>query len=289
MDETTFKYLVLLAALIPVAVGMSQSQKITEGAYARSSKFFVRGGMLVALGAGLSIALGEDAPLMIGTALGMVMLGIGLTIQSKELAVFKQFASEQRVDIVSGLPNERLFYERLAAEHSRTKRTNVLYSIAIFEIDGYAHFSEADQINGMKLLAESMNESIRKTDSLGRIGERQVAVLLVDTLAEGAVIGCDRACERFFFQSCGHSESAHVTRPMTLSVGIASFDADTVDPQHVVDNAKLALHNLQSDLGSGIRIYDRDDFSRRFADEDNDVEPDPAAESNEHVLLTESS
>lgn len=288
MDETTFKYLVLAAALIPVAVGFSQSRKVTDGSFARSSTMFLRGGLIVAIGAGLSIAMGENTPILVGTALGMILVGIGLAIQAKEIAVFKKFAAEQRVDIVSGLPNERLFFERLAAEHSRTKRTNVRYSVAIFEIDGYALFSEADQLNGMKLLAESMNESIRKTDSLGRIGERHVAVLLVDTQAEGAVIGCDRACERFFFQSCGHSETAHVTRPMTLSVGIASFDDDTVDPQHVVDNAKLALRNLQSDLGSGIRIYDRDDFSRPFAEED-DEEPHPADQSDQHVLLAEPS
>lgn len=249
---------------------------------------FLRGGLIVAIGAGLSLGLDDELPILIGTALGMMLVGIGLAIQAKEIAVFKQFAAEQRVDIVSGLPNERLFYERLAAEHSRTKRTNVRYSVAIFEIDGYALFSEADQLNGMKLLAESMNESIRKTDSLGRIGERQVAVLLVDTQADGAVIGCDRACERFFFQSCGHSESAHVTRPMTLSVGIASFDDDTVDPQHVVDNAKLALRNLQSELGSGIRIYERDDFARAFS-EDEDDQPNVAAHSEKPVALTESS
>lgn len=288
MEETTFKYLVLVAALIPVAIGFSQSRKVSAISYAKSSKLFLRGGLLVAIGTGLAIVFGENLPLLIGTAMGMLLVGIGLSVQSKELEVFRKFADEQRVDIVSGLPNERLFYERLAGEHSRTKRTDVRYSVAIFEIDGYALFSEVDQLNGMRLLAESMSESIRKTDTLGRIGERQVAVLLVDTQAQGAVIGCDRACERFFFQSCGHSETAHVTRPMTLSVGIASFDEDTVDPQHVVDNAKLALHNLQSDLGSGIRIFDRDDFARPFADEDDD-EPTLAPPSNEHVLLAETS
>lgn len=287
MNSQTAQILVLVAALIPVGVGFSQSRSASAGSYARSSRMFLRGGLLVAIGAGLSLGLDEEVPILVCTALGMLLVGVGLAVQAKELEVFKQFAAEQRVDIVSGLPNERLFYERLAAEHSRTKRTNVRYSVAIFEIDGYALFSEEDQINGMKLLAESMNESIRKTDSLGRIGERQVAVLLVDTQADGAVIGCDRACERFFFQSCGHSESAHVTRPMTLSVGIASFDDDTVDPQHVVDNAKLALRNLQSELGSGIRIYERDDFARAFADDDD--QPAAAARAESPVSLSESS
>lgn len=262
MDQSALQFLVLAAAAIPVAVGFSQSRKVTDGSYARSSTLYGRAAMLVVIGAAIAIGLDDNTPMLVAIALAMLVLAAGIAIQAKEIAVFTQFAAEQRVDILSGLPNERLFYERLQAEHSRTKRTNVRYAIAIFEIDGVALFSEQDQDNGMKLLAESLSESIRKTDTLGRIGERQVAVLLVDTQPQGAAIGCERACERFFFQSCGHSEHAHVTRPMTLSVGIAGFDDDTVDPNHVVENAKLALRNLQNELGSGIRVYERDEYVR---------------------------
>lgn len=274
MEETALIYVALVAALIPVLVGISQSRNASTDSYARSSSMFVRTGLLVAAGAGVSIPVDSVAPLLIALTLGMMLLATGLARQSRESEVFERFAEEQRVDITTGLPNERLFQERLAAEHSRTKRTNVRYSVAIFEIDGFALLSNEDQVNGLKLLAESLGESIRKTDSLGRIGERQVAVLLVDTLAKGAVIGCERACERFFFQSCGHSEHAHVTRPMTLSVGIAAFDEDTVDPTHVVDNAKLALRNLQNEMGTGIRCYERDEFARQAH---NAPEPDASS------------
>lgn len=262
MENSALHFLVLTAAAVPVIVGFSQSRKVTDGTYARSSVLYGRAALLVMIGTAITIGVDSDVPMLISIAVAMVALAAGLAIQANEVRVFTQFAAEQRVDILSGLPNERLFYERLQAEHSRTKRTNVRYAVAIFEIDGVALFSEADQLNGMKLLAESLSESIRKTDTLGRIGERQVAVLLVDTQPQGASIGCERACERFFFQSCGHSDHAHVTRPMTLSVGIAGFDDDTVDPHHVVENAKLALRNLQNELGSGIRVYERDEFVR---------------------------
>ena len=260
MQDIGLHFIPASAAAVAALIGLSQAKKAKGGFRSKSATTYTRAAILFTLAFGLGIGLKSEAVLLGVETLGLLLVALGLIIQGKEAEIFLKIASEQRVNFVSGLPNERLFQERLAAEHSRTKRTNQRYAIATFEIDGYALLGDEDKINGMKLMAESLGESIRNTDSLGQIGEYQVAVLLVDTTAEGAVIGCDRACERFFFQSCGHSEHAHVTRPMTLSVGIAAFDDDTVDPQHVVDNSKLALKRLQNEMGTGIRIYERTDF-----------------------------
>lgn len=263
MQDSPAHYVALGFAVIAALAGISGARKARGGFRSRSASTYTRAAIVTAIGFGAGIALGSEVVFLVGACLGMSLVALGLFIQSKEGEVFVKIASEQRVDFISGLPNERLFYERLAAEHSRTKRTNQRYSIAVFEIDDFQLLSDEDKTNGMKLLADSLNESIRNTDTLGRLGERQVAVLLVDTLAEGAVVGCDRACERFFFQSCGHSETAHVTRPLTVSVGIAAFDDDTVDPHHVVDNAKLAIKRLHDEMDSGIKVYDRNEFVRQ--------------------------
>lgn len=269
MQDSPAHYVALGFALMAAFAGIAGARKARGGFRSRSASTYTRAAIVTAIGFAAGIAFDNEIVFLAGACLGMTFVALGLFIQSKEGEVFVKIASEQRVDVISGLPNERLFYERLAAEHSRTKRTNQRYSIACFEIDDFALLSPEDQTNGMKLLADSLNESIRNTDTLGRLGEHQVAVLLVDTLADGAIIGCDRACERFFFQSCGHSEGAHVTRPLTVSVGIAAFDDDTVDPHHVVDNAKLAIKRLHDELDSGIKVYDRNEFVRQA---DNDLE-----------------
>lgn len=267
MQDSITHYVALGFAIVAALSGISGARKAKGGFRSRSAQTYTRAAIATCVGFAVGLALDNEAVFLAGACLGMTFVALGLFIQSKEGEVFVKIASEQRVDFISGLPNERLFYERLNAEHSRTKRTNQRYAIASFEIDNYDLLSEADKTNGMKVLAESLNESIRNTDTLGRVGDRQVAVLLVDTLAEGAIIGCDRACERFFFQSCGHSDTAHVTRPLTVSVGIAAFDDDTVDPHHVVDNARLALKRMRDEMDSGIKVYDRNEFVRQ-ADDD---------------------
>ncbi|MFT4048890.1 MAG: diguanylate cyclase [Solirubrobacterales bacterium] len=256
MESSIVTYAALACAVLAAVAGFA-AQRNARG---RSAGVFTAAAVLAA--AGFAGGLITDSPDLFaaGACIGMLMLAVGLALQAKEHEVVRQLAAAQRVDHISGLPNEVLFYERLTAEHSRTKRTHQRYSIAVFEIDDYALLAPEDKTNGLRLLADSLGESIRNTDTLGRIGDHRVAVLLVDTLADGAVVGCDRACERFFFQSCGHDEAAHVSRPLTVSAGIAAFDDDIVDPGQVVDNAALALKQLRDRLETGIRIYDRHQF-----------------------------
>jgi diguanylate cyclase (GGDEF)-like protein len=262
MESSILNYLALAAAVFALLAGVSAVRRGRSGARSAATPIFAAVALLATAGAAASIALSNPALLAGAAAISMVLLAVGLRVHMHETEALGELASEQRVDLTSGLPNERLFYERLAAEHSRTKRTNQRYSIAVCAIDNYAALSDEDKVNGMKLLADSLSESIRNTDTLGRLSENQVAVLLVDTLTEGAVIGCDRAAERFFFQSCGHSDGVHVTRPLTMSVGIACFDDDTIDPRHVVDNAKLVLSRLKETQETGIRTYEPKQFAR---------------------------
>lgn len=255
MKESIVTYLALGAAALAV-LGAVVLVLRTRGTFrSRSALPLVAAALVGVAGFGVALAI-DSMQLFAGAAAAvLVLVAAGLLAQAGESERLGMITDEQRVDVISGLPNERLFRERLAAEHSRTKRTHQRYSIAIFEIDDFDSLSEEDKTGGLKLLAAALEESIRNTDTLGRIGEHQVGVLLVDTLADGAAVGCDRACERFFFQSCGHSDTAHVTRPLTVSVGIASFDDDTVDPQKVVNNALGALKALRERHESGIGVH----------------------------------
>ncbi len=265
MQQSFVTYLALGAAILAAVAGIAASRSIDSGFRSRSAVIYAAAASIAAIGFGAALALDSSGLFAGAAAAAMALMAIGLLTQSSESEALGRLAAEQRVDFTSGLPNERLFQERLSAEHSRTKRTNQRYSVAVFEIDEYGLLSQEDKTNGLKLLADSLRDSIRNTDTLGRIGSHQVGVLLVDTLAEGAVVGCDRACERFFFQSCGHSDAAHVTRPLTVSVGIAAFDDDTVDPSHVVDNARLTLKRLRDEMGTGIKVYDPGEYSRQLA------------------------
>jgi diguanylate cyclase (GGDEF)-like protein len=263
MDYLALQQVTLGAAALAAFVGIVQARNARGGFRSRSAKTYTAAAVVLALSILVGVIFKSEQTVLIGETVAFLLLAGGLLVQGKEGEVFEKIAAEQRTDYVSGLPNARALQERLAAEHSRTKRTGMRYAIAVFEIDGYHTLEPEDKVNGMRLLANSMDESVRNTDSVGRLSNEHVAVMMVDTAADGGIVGCERARERFFFMSCAHDADAHVTRPMTVSVGIAAFDEDTIDPNDVIDNAKLALQRVRAEEGVGLRLFERADFTRR--------------------------
>lgn len=254
MNDQALYIIPLAVAALAVFVALAQMAKM-GALQPKSHKRMTLAALLLLVAFAVGLATdGAEAVLAIAALALFVFVG-GLVQWGKELKVIGQVLSEQRVDFVTGLYNRRTFDERLLAEHSRTKRTGTGYAIAVFELDDYDRLDEDDKANGMKMLANALKQSVRHTDTLSSITPNHIAVLMVDTRAEGGLIGVERARERFFFRSCGHDDATPVTRPLTASVGIAAWDDSVVDGQHVVANAEETIRRMRSAGEQGVRIH----------------------------------
>lgn len=254
MDNEALHFFPLGTAALASIVALLQARRMGD-VRPKSHKILTIAliGFAVAFGSGVIFDREYIEVAVSGVAI--LLIGWALAVFGRELKFFSAVLREQRVDFITGIYNRRIFDERLFAEHSRTKRTGIGYAVAVFEIDSYDELSDSDKLNSVKLLAKTMSSSVRHTDTLARISDHQIAVLMVDTRAEGGIIGVERARERFFFKSCGHDEEAHVTRPLTTSVGIAAFDDDIVDEQDVIRNAELALNRMRAEGAVGVRVF----------------------------------
>lgn len=192
MNNEVLHYFPLVAAALASIVALLQARRMKQ-LRPKSHKFLSRGviGLAVAFGGSLFIT-NESFELAVA-GLAILSLAFGLVVLGKELKVVGVIIREQRVDFETGIYNRRAFDERLFAEHSRTKRTGIGYAIAVFEIDDYNDLSGSDKTNSVKLLAKTMRESVSHTDTLARISQTQIAVLMVDTRAEEGIIGVERA------------------------------------------------------------------------------------------------
>ena len=157
--------------MIETAKGVLAAETIAHEAAGatQSAQAYTRAAFLTAILFAIGLALDNEIVFLAGACVGMTFVTLGLIIQSKEGEVFVKIASEQRVDFISGLPNERLFYERLNAEHSRTKRTGSAIRSRSSRSTTSTAFREDDKFNGIKLLARSLEDSIRNTDTIGRV------------------------------------------------------------------------------------------------------------------------
>lgn len=254
MNDQVLYILPLAVAALAVVVALAQKGRM-GALQPKSHKRMTFAALMLMAAFAAGLATGSTEAVLVVAALAAFALLAGLIQWGKELKVIGQVLQEQRVDFVTGLYNRRTFDERLLAEHSRTKRTGTGYAIAVFELDDYDQLSEADKVNGMKMLAGSLKQSVRHTDTLASITTNHIAVLMVDTRAEGGLIGVERARERFFFRSCGHDDEAPVTRPLTASVGIAAWDDSVDDGQHVIANAEETIRGMRKSGEVGVRIH----------------------------------
>lgn len=147
----------------------------------------------------------------------------GLTDQLRLLAT---------TDALTGLPNRRSFDDCLAKELSRTARSGQPISLAMIDIDRFKAFNDIYGHPAGDACLKWVADALRGTDSraadfVGRYGGEEFCAILPDTDEDGAYFVAEkfRAAVRDLKQKHEGSEKGFVT----ISVGIASFDAHVTD------------------------------------------------------------
>lgn len=145
-------------------------------------------------------------------------------------------------DGLTGLLNHTMLKDRLAAELLRAGRQTSPVAFAMLDLDRfklvndtYGHAS-GDQV--LKGLARLLMQRMRASDSIGRYGGEEFAVILPDTPGEAAVRLMDELRDGFS-KVVHHSGEGEFT--VTFSCGVASFPR-FVTPAEISDAADRALY-----------------------------------------------
>jgi diguanylate cyclase (GGDEF)-like protein len=137
-------------------------------------------------------------------------------------------------DVLTGLPNRRAFFERLAAQADSGTRA----CLAMIDID---HFKQVNDRHGhaagdavLRHFADLARSSFRADDMVGRIGGEEFAVILRGTTVEQACNVCQRLVDRL--------SAAEIGTPMgpvhvTISIGIAAIAHDGDAAMAAADSA----------------------------------------------------
>lgn len=166
-----------------------------------------------------------------------------------ELLVLKNLAEETALhDQLTGLPNRRLFEERLHHETARAARLGTKVALVMVDIDnfkqindGYGH-KAGDEV--IVTVAQCLRESLRTTDTVCRWGGDEMVLLLTE-LADGASVG--RICTKLARAVKMQTGKAQTTAAVSLSMGSAVFPDDTDDPTLLLQQADYALYNAKAD------------------------------------------
>lgn len=136
-------------------------------------------------------------------------------------SLYDRAQAAARVDYVTGVTNSTGFYEKVAIEMARHRRSRAPFSVAYlscdyFKIinDGLGH-REGDRV--LMTIAQTLENNLRLTDVVARLGGDEFALVLPQTGEQDATIVVSKLCALLDDAMEEHEW------PITFSVGVGIF------------------------------------------------------------------
>lgn len=150
------------------------------------------------------------------------------------------------VDPLTGVSNRRVFMERLAFELARVRRYGEAAALLMLDLD---HFKLVNDRHGhaagdavLRSFTERATAELRQTDTLGRLGGEEFAILLPATDEAGA---CELA-ERIRMRLAGQPiEYGGQSIAVTVSTGVALLESTDPHADAVLARADEALYRAK--------------------------------------------
>ncbi len=163
------------------------------------------------------------------------------------------------VDPLTGVANRRHFLETLQAEVVRAKRYEHALSLLMIDVDRFKKINDrhghliGDRLLG--ILTETIQDSLRDSDTLGRLGGEEFGVILPETALDVAVIVAERIRAGVSARSLKEPilERLHTT----VSVGAASMRPGLTDYEDLLRRADDAMYRAKADGRNQVSVGKR--------------------------------
>ena len=197
----------------------------------------------VAYGAARALTIQEES--VISSILAVMVMVVGSSkVLGRTLAELEYYSTH---DPLTGLHNRRHFNEMLEYELGRSERHRHDFSMLVLDLD---YFKDVNDTYGhpcgdgtLKLIAETMQASMRKGDLATRIGGDEFAVILTETGKRGAMAVAEKLrsqLREIVFRS-PEGKPFHVT----TSIGLATFPEDAQGVPDLMACADLSLYKAK--------------------------------------------
>ena len=131
-----------------------------------------------------------------------------------------------RIDVLTGLNNRRAFFDEAARIYSRAERSGEALSVAMIDID---HFKQINDSYGhgvgdavICVVANTIQESLREMDLIGRLGGEEFGVVLPQTELDDARLICERIRAAVSGQTVRFND---IDVSVTCSIGVSQLSA----------------------------------------------------------------
>jgi|GEM_PF-381112 len=167
-------------------------------------------------------------------------------------------------DSLTGLPNRRLLLERLDRAQQSSGRTGYEGALVLVDIDGFKTVNDSlgHQVGDQLLcrVAERLSGQFRSTDTLGRLGSDEFAIVLEDLSLEPeqAMLAIEKLVHQWLEMLKRPYELAEGPYVASVSIGIALFSDTRADTEALLKAADLALFAAKSSGRNQFRFFNPD-------------------------------
>lgn len=186
--------------------------------------------------------------------LGFFLLAVLLLRLGKALEREKTLA---RTDYVTGTVNTRFFHALAQREIDRSARYGYPLTMAYIDVDNFKTINDTlGHLAGDKVLqtvAEGMQQHLRKTDVVARVGGDEFAILLPEVGPEAAQAVISKMRQNVLEDM----QSNHW--PVTFSIGVVTFTVPPHSAEEMLNKADQLMYAVKSSGKNNIRYLTQAD------------------------------
>ncbi len=159
-------------------------------------------------------------------------------------------------DSLTGLPNRKLFSDRLGIALAQAKRNNKILGIVMLDLD---NFKDVNDTLGhdvgdilLKAVAERLSGTLRKSDTVARFGGDEFVLIFPDMdVIEEAIQVVQKIIDRF------HKPFLIDTHQLvvTTSIGITVYPNDGMDEEILIKKADIAMYQAKQAGRARYQLY----------------------------------
>ncbi len=167
-------------------------------------------------------------------------------------------------DVLTELPNRRLFNDRLTLAMARDKRRGAMTAVLLLDLDRFKQINETlgysvgDKV--LKAVTARLRERLREVDTLARLSGDEF-VVIVESVTEKAQAA--RVAEKIMEAMVDSFEIESKEIFVTASIGVAISPDDADSVEKLIENAELAMYQAKNEGRNTLQLYAPEQSLRR--------------------------
>ena len=159
-------------------------------------------------------------------------------------------------DKLTGLPNRRLFFERLDRIVLESERDKHKFALLFIDLD---EFKDINDVHGHRIgdevlieVGKRLSKSIRKSDSVARMGGDEFTVIVRKVDDKHSL---DRLVMKIHASLKENIQIGSIACPINSSIGIAIYPDNGLDSESLLRNADTSMYEVKRDGKGGYKSF----------------------------------